>query len=125
LHAGKKALQNKWVYRLKEEDGDKKQYTTIIVCRWQGCGLVASGRVVKAFVLLSRSRVQTSSYLEARLAGGVVLPRGYKAAVGFDPMSREPDTAVVTNSPRYKKKTTEASKEKIWLQRFIEEFRKQ
>jgi hypothetical protein len=24
--AGKRALQNKWVYRLKEEDGGKKQY---------------------------------------------------------------------------------------------------
>jgi hypothetical protein len=23
-HAGKRALQNKWVYRLKEEDGGKK-----------------------------------------------------------------------------------------------------
>jgi hypothetical protein len=49
----------------------------------QGCCLVANKRVVKAFVLLSRSRVQTSSYLEARLAGGVVLPRGYKEADGI------------------------------------------
>ena len=24
--AGKRALQNKWVYKLKEEDGDKKRY---------------------------------------------------------------------------------------------------
>jgi hypothetical protein len=53
---------------------------SIITSSPQGCGLVASGRVVKAFVLLSRSRVQTSSYLEAMLVGGVVLPRGYKAA---------------------------------------------
>jgi hypothetical protein len=26
LPAGKRALQNKWVYKLKEEDGGKKRY---------------------------------------------------------------------------------------------------
>jgi hypothetical protein len=46
----------------------------------QGFGLVANGHVVKVFVLLSMSRVQTSTYLEAVLVVGVVLPRGYKAA---------------------------------------------
>jgi hypothetical protein len=44
---------------------------------------VASGRVVKAFMLLSRSQLQTSSYLEAMLAGYVVLPRGYKIVGGI------------------------------------------
>ena len=28
---GKLTLQNKWVYRLKEEDGDKKRYKDILV----------------------------------------------------------------------------------------------
>jgi hypothetical protein len=28
---GKRALQNKWVYRLKEEDGGKKQYRERLV----------------------------------------------------------------------------------------------
>ena len=28
LAVGKMALQNKWVYRLKEEDGGKKRYTS-------------------------------------------------------------------------------------------------
>ena len=31
FHAGKKALQNKWVYRLKEEEGGKKLYKDILV----------------------------------------------------------------------------------------------
>ena len=29
--AGKRALQNKWVYKLKEEDGVKKRYKDILV----------------------------------------------------------------------------------------------
>jgi hypothetical protein len=31
LHVGKRALQNKWVYKLKEEDGGKKQYKARLV----------------------------------------------------------------------------------------------
>ena len=31
LHAEKRALQNKWVYRLKEEDGGKKRYKARLV----------------------------------------------------------------------------------------------
>ena len=31
---GKRALQNKWVYRLKEEDGGKKQYKARFVVKW-------------------------------------------------------------------------------------------
>ena len=31
LHAGKRALQNKWVFRLKEEDGGKKHYKARLV----------------------------------------------------------------------------------------------
>ena len=30
---GKRALQNKWVYRLKEEDGGKKRYKARIVVK--------------------------------------------------------------------------------------------
>ena len=33
LHAGKRALQNKWVYRLKEEDGGKKRYKDRLVVK--------------------------------------------------------------------------------------------
>ena len=33
LPAGKRALQNKWVYRLKEEDGYKKQYKARLVVK--------------------------------------------------------------------------------------------
>jgi hypothetical protein len=35
LLAGKRALQNKWVYMLKEEDGGKKRYKAIRVVK--GC----------------------------------------------------------------------------------------
>ena len=31
LPAGKKALQNKWVYRLKEEEGGKKRFKARLV----------------------------------------------------------------------------------------------
>ena len=31
--AGKRVLQNKWVYRLKEEDGGKKRYKAILVVK--------------------------------------------------------------------------------------------
>ena len=31
--AGKRALQNKWVYRLKEEDGGKNRYKARIVVK--------------------------------------------------------------------------------------------
>jgi hypothetical protein len=31
LRAGKRTLQNKWVYRLKKEDGDKKRYKARLV----------------------------------------------------------------------------------------------
>jgi hypothetical protein len=27
-------LQNKWVYKLKEEDGGRKRYTTRLVVKW-------------------------------------------------------------------------------------------
>ena len=30
---GKKTLQNKWVYRLKEEDGEKKRYKDRLVVK--------------------------------------------------------------------------------------------
>ena len=33
LHVGKRALQNKWVYKLKEEDGGKKRYKDILVVK--------------------------------------------------------------------------------------------
>jgi hypothetical protein len=33
LPAGKRALQNKWIYKLKEEDGDKKRYKARIVVK--------------------------------------------------------------------------------------------
>ncbi|KAH9293790.1 hypothetical protein KI387_041008, partial [Taxus chinensis] len=33
LPAGKRALQNKWVYRLKEEEGDKKRYKARLVVK--------------------------------------------------------------------------------------------
>ena len=33
LPAGKRALQNKWVYRLKEEDGGKKRYKARLVVK--------------------------------------------------------------------------------------------
>ena len=33
LCAGKRALQNKWVYRLKEEDGGKKRYKDRLVVK--------------------------------------------------------------------------------------------
>ena len=33
LPAGKRVLQNKWVYRLKEEDGGKKQYKARLVVK--------------------------------------------------------------------------------------------
>ena len=33
LPAGKKTLQNKWVYRLKEEDGGKKRYMARLVVK--------------------------------------------------------------------------------------------
>jgi hypothetical protein len=32
--AGKRALQNKWVYKLKEEDGGKKHYKARLVVKW-------------------------------------------------------------------------------------------
>ena len=32
--AGKRALQNKWVYRLKEEYGGKKLYKAILLVKW-------------------------------------------------------------------------------------------
>ena len=34
LSVEKRALQNKWVYTLKEEDGGKKRYKAILVGRW-------------------------------------------------------------------------------------------
>jgi hypothetical protein len=33
LYVGKITLQNKWVYRSKEEDGGKKQYKCILVVK--------------------------------------------------------------------------------------------
>ena len=33
MPAGKRALQNKWVYRLKEEDGGKKRYKARLVVK--------------------------------------------------------------------------------------------
>ena len=33
LPTGKRALQNKWVYRLKEEDGGNKQYKARLVVK--------------------------------------------------------------------------------------------
>jgi hypothetical protein len=33
LFAGKRALHNKWAYTLKEEDGGKKRYNTILVVK--------------------------------------------------------------------------------------------
>jgi hypothetical protein len=33
LPAGKRALQNKWVYKLKEEDGGEKQYKARLVVK--------------------------------------------------------------------------------------------
>ena len=33
MPAEKRALHNKWVYRLKEEDGGKKQYKTRLVVK--------------------------------------------------------------------------------------------
>ena len=33
FHVGKRALQNNWVYGLKEEDGGKKQYKAILVVK--------------------------------------------------------------------------------------------
>ena len=33
LHVGKRSLKNKWVYRLKEEDGDKKWYKVRLVVK--------------------------------------------------------------------------------------------
>jgi hypothetical protein len=33
LLAGKRALQNKWVYKLKEEDGGKKWYKSRLVVK--------------------------------------------------------------------------------------------
>ena len=33
LPAGKRALQNKWVYRLKEEDGGKKRFKAKLVVK--------------------------------------------------------------------------------------------
>jgi hypothetical protein len=33
LPAGKRALRNKWVYKLKEEDGGKKWYKVILVVK--------------------------------------------------------------------------------------------
>ena len=33
MHAGKRALHNKWVYKLKEEDGGKKLYKARLVVK--------------------------------------------------------------------------------------------
>ena len=33
MPAGKKALQNKWVYRLKEEEGGKKRFKSRLVVK--------------------------------------------------------------------------------------------
>jgi hypothetical protein len=33
LHVGKRELQNKWVYKLKEEDGGEKRYKTRLVVK--------------------------------------------------------------------------------------------
>jgi hypothetical protein len=33
LPTGKRALQNKWVYKLKEEDGGEKRYTARLVVK--------------------------------------------------------------------------------------------
>jgi hypothetical protein len=33
LHVGKRELQNKWVYKLKEEDGVKKRYKARLVVK--------------------------------------------------------------------------------------------
>jgi hypothetical protein len=33
LPIGKRALQNKWAYKLKEEDGGKKRYNTRLVVK--------------------------------------------------------------------------------------------
>jgi hypothetical protein len=33
LHEGKRVLQNKWVYRLKEEDGGKKRHKARLVVK--------------------------------------------------------------------------------------------
>jgi hypothetical protein len=33
LHVGKRALQNKWVYKLKEEDGGEKRYRDRLVVK--------------------------------------------------------------------------------------------
>jgi hypothetical protein len=34
LPAVKRALKNKWVYKLKEEDGGKKRYKDRLVVKW-------------------------------------------------------------------------------------------
>jgi hypothetical protein len=34
LHAGKRELHNKWVYKLKEENGGKKRYKAKLVVKW-------------------------------------------------------------------------------------------
>jgi len=34
LPAGKTTLQNKWVYKLKEEDGGRKRYKARLVVKW-------------------------------------------------------------------------------------------
>ena len=34
LPTGKKALQNKWVYRLKEEEGGEKIFKSRLVVKW-------------------------------------------------------------------------------------------
>jgi hypothetical protein len=54
----------------------------ISICSQQGCCLVARGRTVKAFLLLSR--IQTSFYLEGRIENDVILHKDYKATGWVD-----------------------------------------
>jgi hypothetical protein len=54
LPAGKRALQNKWVYKLKEEDGEEKRYKARLV--------------VKGFVQKKRSNMQDINVLKKKLA---------------------------------------------------------
>jgi hypothetical protein len=142
---GKISLQNKWVYKLKEEDGGEKRYKARLVVKvvsrymknpgkehWEAVKWILRylrGTTTHA-LCFGGSDTFLQGYVDSDMAGDKDNRRsttGYVFTIGGTTVSwiskLQKVVALSTTEAEYVA-ATEASKEMIWLQRFMEELGK-
>ncbi|KAE8660039.1 hypothetical protein F3Y22_tig00116959pilonHSYRG00493 [Hibiscus syriacus] len=126
LPPGKKALHNKWIYRIKEEHDGSKRYKR----DWLSKVFNKKKILLKQWELLAGGDTILTGYVDTDLARNIDIRRsttGYVYTLGGTTVSwvsqLQKLVALSTTEVEYVA-VTEASKEMVWLQSFLEELGK-